>query len=224
MCLQHDVPQYGWASLGTPIVRPSSHALSMTPAGRRFCKRLHIGENLSRLRMARISCYAITRSAPHAIRYRPITPGAFKQMMTAIPTDLSRFSFVDFGSGKGRVLLLASHLPFREVIGVEFSAKLHRIAERNIASYPATKRILSRPRAVEADATKFDLPNGPLVLYFYNPFGAPILEQVLRRAEMHPAPIFAAYNRPVWRKLVDRSERWREVNRRATSWVNFERI
>jgi SAM-dependent methyltransferase len=163
-------------------------------------------------------------SAPHAIRYRPTTPGAFKQMMTAIPTDLSRFSFVDFGSGKGRVLLLASHLPFREVIGVEFSAKLHRIAERNIASYRATKPILSKPRAVEADATKFDLPNGPLVLYFYNPFGAPILQQVLRRAEVHPAPIFAVYNHPVWRKLFDRSERWREVNRRATSWVNFERI
>src|SRR5258708_32668931 len=114
--------------------------------------------------------------------------------------------------------------PWCEVIGVVFSVKIPSIAERNIASYRATTPILSKPRAVEADATKFDLPNGPLVLYFYNPFGAPILEQVLQRAEVHPAPIFAVYNHPVWRKLFDRSERWREVNRRATSCVNFERI
>src|SRR2546430_8863932 len=39
--------------------------------------------------------------------------------------------FIDFGSGKGRVLFVAAHYPFRKVIGVELSAKLNQIASSN---------------------------------------------------------------------------------------------
>jgi predicted RNA methylase len=58
-------------------------------------------------------------------------------LLRNIGEDLHRFSFVDFGSGKGRVLLVASHYPFREVVGVEFSPELQKIAEGNIRSTKA---------------------------------------------------------------------------------------
>jgi tRNA1(Val) A37 N6-methylase TrmN6 len=38
---------------------------------------------------------------------------------------------VDYVSGMGKVLLLAARYPFRRVTGMEFSAELHKIAERN---------------------------------------------------------------------------------------------
>ena len=49
--------------------------------------------------------------------------------------DYQRFGFVDVGSGKGRALLLASDYPFREIIGVELSPELDRVARANIARY-----------------------------------------------------------------------------------------
>ena len=42
-----------------------------------------------------------------------------------------RFTFVDFGAGKGRVLMMACEYPFKQVIGVELSRKLHATASRN---------------------------------------------------------------------------------------------
>ena len=53
--------------------------------------------------------------------------------------DLSRFCFIDFGSGKGRVLLVASHYPFREVVGVEFAPELHQIAQTTSTSTPVPR-------------------------------------------------------------------------------------
>ena len=44
--------------------------------------------------------------------------------------DVSGYTFVDLGSGKGRMLFVAAERPFRRVIGVEFSRSLHAEAER----------------------------------------------------------------------------------------------
>src|ERR1700679_1186479 len=44
----------------------------------------------------------------------------------------SEYTFVDIGSAKGRAMMLASELPFREVVGVELSASLYQVAEKNL--------------------------------------------------------------------------------------------
>ena len=52
--------------------------------------------------------------------------------------DVRDYTLVDFGSVEGRVLLIASEVPFRRVIGVEFSPDLHSVAAANIAKYGAS--------------------------------------------------------------------------------------
>jgi len=97
--------------------------------------------------------------------------------MTALPIDVSEFTFVDFGSGKGAVLLYASAYPFKKILGVEFSSILHQIAESNIAKHPlASKRPV---RSIHTDATQFEIPSGPLFAFFNNPFSTLIMETVL---------------------------------------------
>jgi SAM-dependent methyltransferase len=96
-----------------------------------------------------------------------------------IEEDLGRFTFVDFGSGKGRVLLVASHYPFREVVGVEFSPALHEIAEDNICKYQSPARRCQDVRSVCADAASFAPPEHDCVLYFNNPFAEPVFARVL---------------------------------------------
>src|SRR5262245_61303392 len=53
-------------------------------------------------------------------KYYPINPDEFRQMLAEVGADYSGFTFVDFGAGKGRALLLASEYPFAKIIGVEF--------------------------------------------------------------------------------------------------------
>jgi len=98
--------------------------------------------------------------------------------------DLSRFCFIDFGSGKGRVLLVASHYPFREVVGVEFAPELHQVAQDNIHKYRSPARRCQNVRSVCADAATFALPEQECVLYFNNPFAEPVFARVLRNIEV----------------------------------------
>jgi hypothetical protein len=65
----------------------------------------------------------------------------------------------------------------KRVVGVEFSADLHTQAQKNIERYG--KRQADTVVSVHADATEFALPQDDLVLYFFNPFNAPVLSNVL---------------------------------------------
>lgn len=109
--------------------------------------------------------------------YEPTNPDVFDEMLDAAAIEPEYYSFIDFGSGKGRALLLASRLPFRRVIGVEYSRSLHQIAEQNLRSV-TTKRRSGPVESVCLDATSFPIPDEPMVLYFYDPFRQQIMETV----------------------------------------------
>jgi predicted RNA methylase len=96
--------------------------------------------------------------------------------LRALPDDASRFTFVDLGSGKGRVLALAAAHGFGTVVGVEFARELHDVAEANARA--------ARVRGVEfepllADAALFAFPRSPLVVHFNNPFDETVMARVL---------------------------------------------
>ena len=77
-------------------------------------------------------------SARYAVHYEPSSGQLVHAQLDKLTIDAARFTFTDFGSGKGRVLFIAAGLPFKAVIGVEFSRELHVIALRNIALLPPT--------------------------------------------------------------------------------------
>src|SRR6516164_8514420 len=54
--------------------------------------------------------------------YVPTLPYRIKRILREIPIqDHSQFTFIDFGSGKGRVLFVAAEYPYRRIQGVEFA-------------------------------------------------------------------------------------------------------
>ena len=71
--------------------------------------------------------------ARHGVRYQAADVRLFKRALSLLTLEPSTYVFVDYGSGKGRALLLASLYPFKEVIGVEIAPELHAIAGANIA-------------------------------------------------------------------------------------------
>jgi hypothetical protein len=67
--------------------------------------------------------------------YAAIDPERFRRVISSFDIAFEDFTFIDFGSGKGRALLLASEFPFRRILGLEFSPELHRVVMGNIQRY-----------------------------------------------------------------------------------------
>lgn len=87
--------------------------------------------------------------------------------------------FLDFGSGKGRALILAARHGFAMAIGVESSAELCAVARTNIARY--ARRHPGVLHVTCADAAHFEVPVEVTVAYFFNPFGATTMSAVIDR-------------------------------------------
>jgi hypothetical protein len=141
--------------------------------------------------------------------YTPTRVELFEQMIGASDIEPHRFSFIDYGSGKGRVLLLAARLPFRRVVGVEHSPTLHRIAEKNLRNIRFADRRSGAVESICIDAVQFRIPEESVVLYFFNPFERTIMsavrDNVVRSYEDNPRSIVVIYLRPI------HSDVWDEV-------------
>jgi SAM-dependent methyltransferase len=141
--------------------------------------------------------------------YQPTDAALFQEMMASLTIDFSQFTFVDLGSGKGRTLLMASEYPFRRIVGVEILPELHRAAEENIASYQSTTQQCRQIESVCADASEFELPEGPLLLYLFNPLPEAELIQILENLEeslrRHPRAVYVLYQNPLLERVLDES-------------------
>jgi SAM-dependent methyltransferase len=114
--------------------------------------------------------------------YEPSSPKHVAFATGLVPGPLAAWSFVDVGSGKGRVVLAAMAHPFHSVVGVELVPELHAIAEANVSRYRGPRRC----RSVElicGDATSFALPKGDVVVFFYNSFRGDLLRRLLDHLE-----------------------------------------
>jgi SAM-dependent methyltransferase len=151
-----------------------------------------------------------SESSKHANWYAPTEVAVFERALASVTFDARQFTFVDYGSGKGRALILAARMPFKQIVGVEFSESLHAIALDNIARAAEHASLACRDiRSICADATTLVPPDGPLICYLYNPFGAVVIEKVLSRLvdslQSNPRPAFIVYVNPVHRNAVTRT-------------------
>jgi len=122
--------------------------------------------------------------------------------------NYSEYTFIDVGSGKGRVLFVAAEYPFRKVIGVEFSNALHEDAVANLKRYKFSRRRCADIEPVHADAREFEFPNDNLVIFLFNPFGAEVMERMLenleRSLEKHPRHVIVVMLWPEHSDVVER--------------------
>jgi 16S rRNA G966 N2-methylase RsmD len=159
-------------------------------------------------------------TGPHsafATDYIPTRGRLFLQIVGNISDDLSRFTFIDLGSGKGRILCVASILGFDKIIGVELSEQLHRVAQKNATCIVEHKRCSStKIVCLNLDAANFQFPTGNCIIYMYNPFGAEVLNKVLAnlRAQLrYMADVYIVYLNPLHRQLLDCDHLFVEVRR-----------
>jgi hypothetical protein len=131
------------------------------------------------------------------VRYEPTPVDVARSVLEKLPIDYSEYTFIDYGSGKARVLLLASEYPFKKIIGVELFKCLIEIARKN---FKVCKNLNQKCIDIEmrcANATQFRLPNDPLVIFFFTPFKGMIMDQVAGNIKESlnntPRPIHIVY-------------------------------
>jgi SAM-dependent methyltransferase len=133
--------------------------------------------------------------------YQPTDPALFREMMSALPIQFDKFTFIDIGSGKGRTLLMASEYPFQKIIGVELLPELHQVAQENLRLYQSESQKCFALESVCGNATTFPFPAEPLVLYLFNPLPESGLRQMLanldRSLAANPRPAYVLYHNPL---------------------------
>jgi hypothetical protein len=160
--------------------------------GRRFDKRFSAEMDAS-ASLSNLTVVIGDRLQGHDYVAEP--PRVTRWWLQALPSRLDDFTFVDLGSGKGRVLLLAATCDFGRLIGVEFAEELHQSATSTFGAYQdATGRRLV---SVLGDAGSFEFPLDPLVVHLNNPFREPVMERVsanlIASYSRRPRPVIVIY-------------------------------
>jgi SAM-dependent methyltransferase len=147
--------------------------------------------------------------------YQPTEPALFHEMLAALRTDLTDFTFIDLGSGKGRALLMASEYPFRRIIGVELLPELNRIAKENLRKYKSEAQKCFRLESLCGDARDFVFPAEPTVLYLFNPLPVTGLTQVIANLDAslaeNPRRVFVLYHNPLHDQIASASARLKKT-------------
>lgn len=150
----------------------------------------------------------IGEAALHAVHYEASTLPKIQRVLKHLGVNLSEYSFIDVGSGKGLVVIEAAKHPFNEVIGLEISPHAHKIAEVNIRA--ASKRTTLRApiKLNNVNALDYAFPAAKQVIYLYNPFDEPILSELLnklsRRLTENVEDIVLAYLNPVCKATIEK--------------------
>lgn len=118
------------------------------------------------------------------IEYQPVSYSGLKRALHALPPRAFDGSFIDYGCGKGRALLVAALFPFQKVIGIEYDSNLVLTAQSNVSNAQAALTCHSI-EVIESDATHYDIPQDASVFFFYQPFLGETLSRVLQRVEQH---------------------------------------
>jgi SAM-dependent methyltransferase len=138
--------------------------------------------------------------------YQPTDPALFEEMMSRLPLELSNFTFIDIGSGKGRVPLMAARFPFRKIIGVELLPELHHVALSNLEKLRVTTSLGANIELRQMDANEFEFPLEPMVLYLFNPLPEESLWKFFKRLsaslEENPREVWILYHNPLLEHVI----------------------
>lgn len=127
-------------------------------------------------------------------------------IFTKLPEQLKQKPFIDFGCGKGRALFVAEQSGFTQLIGVDIAQELIDDANANNTVYHK-KNPSSNIEFIFEDATKYQIPFNASVFYFFNPFGADIMQAVIKNikenVKQHPRAIYCIYLNPKHKEVFE---------------------
>jgi len=145
----------------------------------------------------------------HAESYRATEAASLMSLMRKLNLPKGGV-FVDLGSGKGRVLLIAAQLGFKRIVGVEFSGELCEIARENVKAFSRRTQLAARIDIVRSDVANYLIESEQSVFFMYNPFDEVVMARVLTNLRSSitrfPRRIWLIYGKPVHDEAVSKSD------------------
>jgi len=130
--------------------------------------------------------------------YLPIRPKCARRALRNLPLkDPGEYTFIDFGSGKGRMLFMAARHGFKRLLGIELRRELHNQAFKNARECRHVGAGFIE--SLNMDASEYEFPEEKLVLFFFNPFGSEVMAKVLGKLTKS----LDRHSRDVWVVLHD---------------------
>jgi hypothetical protein len=145
----------------------------------------------------------------------PIPRKVLNWALSALPSDLKRYAFVDFRAGHGRTLLLAARRNFEYAAGYAFDSERCDELELNLAQYPRSYLGCRDLRAVRGDRNGVVIPQQPAVLFFPDNLIAShldiILSYVSASYRLNPRPLYLIFENTGRERGLDQMEIFEKV-------------
>ena len=141
-----------------------------------------------------------------AFNYETVAIFSIKKILNNIDININDI-FIDFGCGKGRVLLIASQYKFKKIIGIEFSPELVDIARSNVSICKDYNSFnIDIIKIIESDVLDYKYNNNETVFYLYNPFSNIILDQlcgqIMESIRHKPRRVYMIYVNPKFHNII----------------------
>lgn len=111
---------------------------------------------------------------------------------------------VDFGSGKGRIMVVAAHYGFQQITGIDFAPALCNAGRKNIGNIKLNFPNVNFNIICE-DAVNYIVGNNDNVFFFFNPFDEKIMllvvKNILKSFKENPREIYVIYINPMDKEI-----------------------
>jgi SAM-dependent methyltransferase len=141
--------------------------------------------------------------------YAPVQPSVIRTILTALG-DVTEYTFIDYGCGKGRAILVATEFPFQKIIGVELSSSLADVARRNAVVFAGRFPERTKIDIYAQNVLDYEPPHSNVAIFIYHSFGRPVWAEVLKKLEAGLSAgryrhLFLIYCNPVFWQGLDAS-------------------
>ena len=140
----------------------------------------------------------------HASIYQGSNYFIIEKAFEYLKNEHANNNILDFGSGKGRIMVVAAHYGFKNISGIDFSESLCREAEYNIEKikslFPQTNF-----KIICNDAANYKIENDTDVFFFFNPFDEVVMLQVVKNIlfsfKQNPRKVYIVYVNPLHKEI-----------------------
>jgi SAM-dependent methyltransferase len=104
--------------------------------------------------------------------------------------ELGFDSFVDIGCGLDRALIVAYELEFQKLYGLDISESLINACSENLKASGIEASLICN------DVDNFQIPNGKILIYLFNPFGEKKMANLVKKLESRKYESLIVYHTP----------------------------
>jgi SAM-dependent methyltransferase len=145
----------------------------------------------------------ISKSSP----YEAVNYFILESLLAAFNRRFAVRSIIDFGCGKGRVMVVAAHFGFRKITGIDFAKELCDEAIKNLKR---TETLFGKLdwKVINDNVTRYEIQSSDQVFFLFNPFVEETLNAVLDKLEIScnafPRPTWFLYASPLYAEVLKR--------------------